>query len=193
MEPAMPLRTTPLRTARSFAAGLLAGLVCAGAAPALAQGSPPDLSAVNIGWIAVGTEWTAVPGGPQPVKQDPAHRYVPNNVGGQPTFLIADISNPILQLWARDALMKRNEVVLSGKAGYTRDVSCWPLGVPGFRTRHDPDHVSAKGARSQIREGSRYGEGRRTARIRARAASYSQCDSGVYLVRGPVRRPHLRE
>ena len=32
-----------------------------------------------------------MPGGPQPVKQDPAHRYVPNNVGGQPTFRIADI------------------------------------------------------------------------------------------------------
>jgi hypothetical protein len=76
----------------SLAFGLLAGLVCAGASTALAQ-SPPDFSGANLGWVAVGTDWTAVPGGPQPVKQDPAHRYVPNNVGGQPTFRIADITN----------------------------------------------------------------------------------------------------
>ncbi len=98
--------TEPLRTAHSLAAGLLAGLVCCCAAPALAQGSPPNFSATNIGWIAVGTEWTAVPGGPQPVKQDPAHRYVPNNVGGQPTFRIADISNPNLTQFAKELAEK---------------------------------------------------------------------------------------
>src|SRR5215468_4987019 len=37
-----------------FARRLLpAGLVCAGAAPALAQ-SPPDFSGANLGWVAVG-------------------------------------------------------------------------------------------------------------------------------------------
>src|SRR5262245_66038283 len=46
----------------SLAAGMLAGLVCAGASGVLAQ-SPPDFSGANLGWVAVGTEWTAVPGG----------------------------------------------------------------------------------------------------------------------------------
>jgi len=114
----------------SLAAGLLAGLVCAGA-PALAQ-SPPDFSGANLGWIAVGTEWTAVPGGPQPVKQDPAHRYVPNNTGGQPTFRIADLNNPNLTQFAKDSLKKTNEEVLAGKPMWSRSARCWATGVPGF-------------------------------------------------------------
>jgi hypothetical protein len=127
MEPAMPLRN-----AHSLVAGLVAGLVCCCAAPALAQGSPPNFSATDIGWIAVGTEWTAVPGGPQPVKQDPAHRYVPNNVGGQPTFRIADISNPNLTQFAKDSLKKTNDEVLGGKPMWSRSARCWATGVPGF-------------------------------------------------------------
>jgi hypothetical protein len=127
MEPAMPLRN-----AHSLVAGLLAGLVCCCAAPALTQGSPPNFSATNFGWVAVGTEWTAVPGGPQPVKQDPAHRYVPNNVGGQPTFRIADISNPNLTQFAKDSLKKTNEEVLAGKPMWSRSARCWATGVPGF-------------------------------------------------------------
>jgi hypothetical protein len=114
----------------SLAAGLIAGLVCAGAA-ALAQ-SPPDFSGANLGWIAVGTEWTAVPGGPQPVKQDPAHRYVPNNTGGQPTFRIADLNNPNLTQFAKDSLKKTNEEVLAGKPMWSRSARCWATGVPGF-------------------------------------------------------------
>src|SRR5436853_7916166 len=97
----------------SLAVTLAAGLICAGTAPALAQA---DFSAGgSIGWTAVGTDWTAVPGGPQPVTQDPAHKYVPNNVGGQPTFRIADISNPNLTQLAKDSLKKTNEEVLAGK------------------------------------------------------------------------------
>jgi hypothetical protein len=116
----------------SLAAGLVAALVCAGALPALAQASPPDFSGGNIGWVAIGTEWTGVPGGPQPVKQDPAHRYVPNNVGGQPTFRIADISNPNLTQFARDSLRKTNDEVLAGKPMWSRSARCWATGVPGF-------------------------------------------------------------
>jgi len=76
-----------------LAAGLLAGLLCAGIAPALAQQGPPNFSASNMGWVSVGGEWTRVSGSPPPVGQDPAHRYVPNNVGEQPTFRIADVNN----------------------------------------------------------------------------------------------------
>ena len=124
--------TELLRAAHSLAAGLLVSLVCAGGAPVLAQGSPPNFSAIDIGWTAVGTEWTAVPGGPQPVKQDPAHRYVPNNVGGQPTFRIADISNPNLTQFAKDSLKKTNDEVLAGKPMWSRSARCWATGVPGF-------------------------------------------------------------
>jgi hypothetical protein len=58
------------------------------------------------------------------------YRYVPNNTGEQPTFRVADVDNPILQPWTRDALKKVNERVLSGKDA--PQVRCWPLGVPAF-------------------------------------------------------------
>src|SRR5205823_13882873 len=116
----------------SLAAGLLAGLVCAGATPALAQGSPPEFSANNVGWVSVGGEWIPLPGSPPPVKQDPAHRYVPNNVGGQPTFRIADINNPNLTQFAKDSLKKTNDDVLAGKPMWSRSARCWATGVPAW-------------------------------------------------------------
>ncbi len=63
----------------SLNAGLLAGLLSFGIAPALAQQGGPDFSANNAGWISAGGEWIALPDSPPPVKQDPAYRYVPNN------------------------------------------------------------------------------------------------------------------
>jgi hypothetical protein len=45
------------------------------------------------------------------------YRYVPNNTGEQPTFRVADVDNPILQPWTRDALKKVNErMVRTGSA-----------------------------------------------------------------------------
>ena len=88
--------------------------------------------AAKIGWISVGGEWTPLPGSPPPVKQDPAHRYVPNNTGGQPTFRIADINNPNLTQFAKDSLKKTNEEVLAGKPMWSRSARCWATGVPAF-------------------------------------------------------------
>ncbi len=119
-----------LRT--TLAAGLLAGIMCAGTGPALAQQSPPDFAANKAGWISVGGEWTPLPGILPPVTQDPAHRYVPNNVGGQPTFRIADINNPNLTQFAKDALKKSNDDVLAGKPMWSRSARCWATGVPAF-------------------------------------------------------------
>src|SRR6185503_18710004 len=48
------------------------------------------------------------------------------------TFPVADLSNPILQRWAREELRKLNERVLAGRPLYSRQSSCWPMGVPGF-------------------------------------------------------------
>jgi hypothetical protein len=115
----------------SVTAGLLACL-CAGIAPALAQQGPPDFSASNVGWVSVGGEWTPLPGSPSPVRQDPAYRYVPNNVGEQPTFRIADINNPNLTQFAKDSLKKTNEDVLAGKPMWSRSARCWATGVPAF-------------------------------------------------------------
>jgi hypothetical protein len=131
MEVAMPVRFGNV-SRHSLAAGLLAGLVCAGAAPALAQGTPPDFSANSAGWISVGGEWLPLPGSPPPVRQNPAHRYVPNNVGGQPTFRIADIDNPNLTQFAKDSLKKTNDEVLAGKPMWSRSARCWATGVPAW-------------------------------------------------------------
>jgi hypothetical protein len=114
----------------SLTAGLLAGLICAGVAPALAQ-KAPDFSANNTGWVSVGGEWTPLPGSPPPVKQDPSHRYVPNNVREQPTFRVADIDNPNLTQFAKDQLKRTNEAVLAGKPMWSRSARCWATG-PAF-------------------------------------------------------------
>jgi hypothetical protein len=123
---------------RQLLAAILAGFFGAAIAPALAQvtakenASPPDLSGGNAGWVTVGTDWTAVPGSPAPVTSDPAHPYVPNNTGKQPTFRVADLNNPNLTQFAKDALKKSNDEVLRGKAMYARESRCWATGVPVY-------------------------------------------------------------
>ena len=113
-------------------AGFLAGFLSAGIAPALTQQSRPDFSANNAGWISAGGEWIALPDSPPPVKQDSAYRYVPNNTGQQPTFRIADVSNPNLTQFAKDSLKKVNDDVLAGKPMWSRSARCWATGVPAF-------------------------------------------------------------
>jgi hypothetical protein len=115
-----------------LAVGLLSASMLAGVAPASAQGGPPMFSGSNVGWVSVGGEWTPLPGSPPPVNQDPAYRYVPNNVGGQPTFRMADINNPNLTQLAKDALKKVNAEVLAGKPMWSRSARCWATGVPAF-------------------------------------------------------------
>jgi hypothetical protein len=120
-------------TSRLIAGGL--GLVCAATlAPAQDAGraKPPDFSAGNAGWVTIGTDWIAMPGSPPPVASDPAHPYVPNNTGKQPTFRIADVNNPNLTAFAKDALKKANDEVIAGKAMYSRESRCWATGVPTY-------------------------------------------------------------
>ena len=95
--------------------------------------SVPDFSSDQVGWVAVG-DLTPVSGKPSPVRQDPAHRYVPNNVGGQPTYRMGDLSNPNLKPWVKERMKKDNDEVLAGKIGYTARSSCAAAGVPGFLT-----------------------------------------------------------
>jgi hypothetical protein len=125
---------------RLLAGSMLAGMFGAGAvlSPALAQvganrnASMPDFSSNNTGWVSVGTDWDAVPGSPPPVTDDPVHPYVPNNIGKQPTFRVANLNNSNLTQFAKDELKKSNDEVLRGKAMYARESRCWHTGVPTY-------------------------------------------------------------
>jgi len=119
---------------RLLAGGVLTALVGAAltaGATAQQNASVPDFSANRAGWIGAG-DLIPVPGGPPLVKQDPAHPFVPNNTGRQPTYRIADLSDPNLKPWVKERMKKDNEEVLAGKIAYTARSSRMPGGVPGF-------------------------------------------------------------
>jgi hypothetical protein len=125
-------------SSRRFLAGsLLNSFVCVAAlSPACAQEAKnagiPDFSSGNTGWVSAGGDWVALPGSPPPVTFDPAHPYVPNNIGRQPIFRVADINNPNLTQFAKEGLKKSNDEVLAGKAMYSRESRCWATGVPVY-------------------------------------------------------------
>ncbi len=129
------MKTTATRIA---AGGIFAGLAAWLAfLPAGAAESVPNFAPTTAtGWIAVGDMFLPPASGEGPVMDDPAHRRVSNALaaatGQQPSFHMGDASSPILQPWASDAIKKRNAQILAGLPGYTRAVSCWPLGVPSF-------------------------------------------------------------
>ena len=132
------------RPAANLAIGVLAGAFCLAAGsshPALAQGAArPDFAPnASVGWYAYNRIFIPPASGAGPVQQDRAHPYVSNDefrvTGKQPTSQLADLSAPILQPWAREAVRKRNELVLSGKPANPPYASCWPAGVTGFLLR----------------------------------------------------------
>jgi hypothetical protein len=98
----------------------------------------PDFAPTNTtGWVldrSFGVDDLLPPpnGGPGPVTFDKAHPYVPNGSGKQPTYRVADLSNPILQPWTIPSMKKANEEVLAGKVPFRARERCWPVGVPGF-------------------------------------------------------------
>jgi hypothetical protein len=55
---------------------------------------------------------------------DPAHPYVPNGTGAQPTYRIADLTNPNLKPWVKERMKKDNDEVLAGKIAFTPRSSC---------------------------------------------------------------------
>ena len=57
---------------------------------------------------------------------------MPNGRGVQPTFRVADISNPNLKPAATAKMRKENEEVLKGGIAYTARSSCMAAGVPDF-------------------------------------------------------------
>jgi hypothetical protein len=117
------------------AAGLIAGLAgfaLITAAAAQTAAPVPDFSSNQAAWIATSNDFIASAQGPKPVGSDPAHPYVPNNARRQATFRIADLANPNLKPWAKEAMRKSNEAVLAGGIAFTPRSSCRPAGVPAF-------------------------------------------------------------
>jgi hypothetical protein len=93
---------------------------------------PPNLSA-NPWAGGIGVDFVAVLGSPAPLHQDPAHPFVPNGTGAQPTYRMADLAAASnLKQWAKDIMKKDNDEVLAGKIAFTPRQSCMPAGVPGF-------------------------------------------------------------
>jgi hypothetical protein len=121
---------------------LLAGILCAAGSALAADGVKkqviPDFAQTDItGWVldhAFGVDDLLPPpaGGPGPVTFDKAHPYVPNGYGPQPTYRVADLSNPILQPWTIPSMKKANDEVLAGKVPFRARERCWPVSVPGF-------------------------------------------------------------
>jgi hypothetical protein len=121
---------------RMLALGLLAGFIPTPETQA-ADAPPVFSSTAQTAWVGIGIgAFLPVPGSPAPVGQDPAHRYISNDVSGvtgqQPTQRISDIGNPNLKQWAKDVMKKDNDEVLAGKFAFTARSGCQPGGVPGF-------------------------------------------------------------
>jgi hypothetical protein len=107
-------------------------LACAAAATQVQQTRPPDFSSNHVGWAAVDRGPTFGPVQPSPVTSDPAHPYVPNGTGRQPTYRIGDLSNPNLKPWVKERMQKDNDEILGGKPAFSARSACMPAGVPAF-------------------------------------------------------------
>jgi len=126
------------RISTRFAVAILAGLVCVfGAAcpktlAAQQSAAVPDFTIDSkSAWLMVGDELLPPPSGPGPITFDKRYPYVDNaaarRTGTQPTYRVADLSNPILQPWAVEQMRKANDWVLAGKVPFRA-----PAGVPGW-------------------------------------------------------------
>jgi hypothetical protein len=140
---------TPLWRIRPRQVGALAGVVCASLtlwrAEAAQESAVPNFAPDGVtGWIAgdpkgenpVGQDYLSPESGPGPVSNDKSHPHVDDGAarrdGKQPTYRVADLTNPILQPWVKDALQQANERALSGKPYFTPKERCWPIGVPSW-------------------------------------------------------------
>lgn len=110
---------------------LLTGAIAAAsfATEAAAQpGYVPVLQNGNSVWQhGFGGVFPPVPGSALPVQQDPGRVLIAGR-----TWHIADLSNPNLKDWARDAMKKDIAEIDAGKTQFTASSSCLPPGVPNF-------------------------------------------------------------
>jgi len=121
----------------------IAAFLCTGAAllPMLGAQSAPNTGGIpnfapDPTWAwdpqrPEGDDFISPDRGPGPVVSERSRDYVPNGKG-QPTYRIADLSNPILKPWVVEKLKQANDVVRAGKVPFVPHERCWPGGVPGF-------------------------------------------------------------
>ena len=133
-----------LASARAPLAAAVAALVATAVPPATAeQTTVPDFSSNLAGWVGLnggGPFYEPVPGRVPPVTSDPAHPFIPNGTAKQPTFRIADLSNPNLKPWVKERMRKDIDELLAGKkSAFTPQSSCVPAGVPFFMGYGGPD------------------------------------------------------
>ena len=133
-----------LASARAPLAAAVAALVATAVPPATAeQTTVPDFSSNLAGWVGLnggGPFYEPVPGRVPPVTSDPAHPFIPNGTARQPTFRIADLSNPNLKPWVKERMRKDIDELLAGKkSAFTPQSSCVPAGVPFFMGYGGPD------------------------------------------------------
>jgi len=92
----------------------------------------PDSATAWVPDRPTGDDFLPPASGPGPVMSVRERPYVPNGAGRQPTYRVADLSNPILKPWAIEQMKKANDDVLAGKVPFITRERCWPAGVPGF-------------------------------------------------------------
>src|ERR1051325_1700241 len=99
-----------LRTASStsFLIGVCAVAISVSASVMGQPATTPDFSSNGQGWVGLGgggPGYEAVPGVmPGPIYSDQAHPFVPNGVDKQPSFRIADLTNPNLMPWVKERM-----------------------------------------------------------------------------------------
>jgi hypothetical protein len=132
----------------ALATSILASLavVPIGSILAQQQAPPPDFSSNFQGWVGLGgggPGYEAVPDhAPGPIVSDPAHPFVPNGQNVQPTFRIADLTNPNLMPWVKEHMKVDIDEILAGKkSAFTAQSSCVPAGVPFYMGYGGPDPI----------------------------------------------------
>src|SRR5437588_2646694 len=133
---------------RVLLGSILVGLMGAASIPstvAQQKAAPPDFSSNFAGWVGLnggGPFIEPVPGRLSPVVSDPAHPFVANGAGKQPSFRIADLSNPNLMPWVKQNMKADIDEILAGrKSAFTAQSSCVPAGVPFFMGYGGPDPI----------------------------------------------------
>jgi hypothetical protein len=120
----------------------------------------PDFSLDSkSAWLMISDNLLPPDSGPGPVTFDKRYPYVDNRealrTNSQPTYRVADLTNPILKPWAVEQLKKANDWVLAGKVPFRARERCYPSGVPSWvvYTLVQPIHILQTTHVTMINEG----------------------------------------
>jgi hypothetical protein len=136
-----PATRGPAELRISLAVGAVLASVAAATwlGPTLAQQQEkiPDFSLDSkSAWLMISDNLLPPDSGSGPVTFDKRYPYVDNRealrTNSQPTYRVADLTNPILKPWAVEQLKKANDWVLAGKVPFHARERCYPSGVPSW-------------------------------------------------------------